>query len=517
MRVGATTATRVRLGLAVVILGAAALRAAPLLSSNGVQETADFDEGVYLSAAGLFSQGAMPYEDFVLLHPPGVLLLLWPITSLAPDLLSWGHVLVAARWLAVAIGVLNIVLLYRTVSRWRGPGAGLVAAGLYAVHRPAIYVEQHLLLEPFVVLLVLAGATAWLSDDTRRIAVRGGTAGAVLAFAGLVKLTGGLAVLAALASPPQTRPGRATLALLSGTGAAVAVVGVGLLLNVGPGKLWRQVVLAQTSRPGDDVAGGSVTDLSGRLAEVGRIGVLSSDLVPAVLAAAGLLSIAAAGIWAVLRGGRQGRFWTVALVALLGAPLLAPDWYIQYPVPGSVPACALLGAGTAEVVRVLRHRSVSAARGLVVAVVVVLGLAFMDAGRQASAGRPVDAVDFAAQVAAVVPLGSCLVAEPPDLGLAAGRLPVRDASGTYLVDPFGTAVVLGLEAGAHATTSEVLLSPPAQQRLRQAFEACRFVALRAEPDESPRMSDETARWFEERFDPVPSAVSPRATLWVRSG
>jgi alpha-1,2-mannosyltransferase len=123
-----------------VMLTALFVRSLPLLGSNGAQESADFDEGVYLCAAGLFSEGWTPYEDFALLHPPGILLLLWPLNILAPDILSWSGVLGLARWLGVLIGVTNVALVIAVAARWQGPVSGLVAGSLYASFRPAIYV-----------------------------------------------------------------------------------------------------------------------------------------------------------------------------------------------------------------------------------------------------------------------------------------------------------------------------------------------------------------------------------------
>ncbi len=106
-----------RIGLVCLGVFAAAVRAVPLLSPNGPQYTAAYDEGVYLAAAGLLSEGRLPYRDFAFLHPPGLLLLLWPLTALAPDVLDWGQVLVVARWLGVAVGVVNVLLLARIVRR----------------------------------------------------------------------------------------------------------------------------------------------------------------------------------------------------------------------------------------------------------------------------------------------------------------------------------------------------------------------------------------------------------------
>ena len=76
---GSSVSTRHRrLILGLVVLCGAAARALPLLVANGPQATSTFDERIYLSAAGVFSEGWMPYRDFAFVHPPSILLLLQP-------------------------------------------------------------------------------------------------------------------------------------------------------------------------------------------------------------------------------------------------------------------------------------------------------------------------------------------------------------------------------------------------------------------------------------------------------
>lgn len=115
------------------------------------------------------------------------------------------RLLVLCRWLSVIVGMTNILLVTAPAKRWRGPVAGLAAAAVYAAYPPAVSVERHLLLEPFVNLAVLAGAYVWLSPREDRRTPAAAAAGALLGIATVTKLTGGLAVQA-LVGPGATRP-----------------------------------------------------------------------------------------------------------------------------------------------------------------------------------------------------------------------------------------------------------------------------------------------------------------------
>jgi hypothetical protein len=499
--------------LSLMVVVAFFVRCLPLLLPNGAQKPARFDEGVYLSAARLFFEGQMPYQDFVVLHPPGHLLLLWPLTSLADDLGGWTEVLLVVRWLSALVGVGNVLLLVSVVSRWRGRHAGLVAGALYAAYRPAIEVEGQVMLEPFVVLLVLLGAHAWLPRSPGVTPRRAMTAGALIAGAGLVKLTGGLAMVALLLSPPGRGQRFRGLWSIAGATMISAVVLVPFAVAVGPSRVWDQVVLAQAARPGGDLEGGSIPDVQHRLLAAGRFGVFGADVIPDTVVWLLLLLVALAAFWALVRGGREGRFWATSLVVLLGAPLFAPDYYDQYSVPAAVPMSALLAALSADAIARLSRVSWVAGSALTIGVSTVLIAGLADVTRDAWLLKPTTSVDFGAKVQAVVGERDCIFSDPPGLALAADRLPPRDRSGSFLIDPFGALLVESLHQHVPGTTPDVLKAPPAQARLKTALSACPYVALNALPSRNGRMSAETAEWFERRFRPVPSASTSYGVLW----
>jgi hypothetical protein len=174
---------------------------------------------------------------------------------------------------------------------------------------------------------------------------------------------------------------------------------------------------------------------------------------------------------------------------------------------------ALLGAFSVALFTWLAQRRPSISRVLAVALAAVLAASLIDVARDAWLQRPRTSVDFGARVQAQVAWDDCIFADPPDLALAGDRLPVRDLSGTFLVDPFGALLVISMERNVPGTTPNLLAATAAQERLKAALSSCRYVALGSEPTQNAHMSPETADWFQQRFQPVASAKTPRAVLW----
>ncbi|HZI02713.1 MAG TPA: hypothetical protein VEZ71_01760, partial [Archangium sp.] len=148
--------------LAVMAVGAWVLRVLPFFNRHGAfGYPVDYDEGVYFTASALLFQGVLPYRDFIFVHPPGSLLLWSPAAALAS---GWDAAtcFVLARWLAAGVGALNVFLVGRLALRAWGPGAGVVAALVYATYPELVGVERGPFLEPVLNLACLAMANVWL-------------------------------------------------------------------------------------------------------------------------------------------------------------------------------------------------------------------------------------------------------------------------------------------------------------------------------------------------------------------
>jgi len=99
-----------------------AFRLIPVLRGGGLFGFGNYDDGVYYAAATGLVHGRLPYLDFLLLHPPGMPLLLTPF-ALGAQLASDSYGFAAARLAWMLLGALNAVLIWRILRP-----IGLVAA-----------------------------------------------------------------------------------------------------------------------------------------------------------------------------------------------------------------------------------------------------------------------------------------------------------------------------------------------------------------------------------------------------
>jgi hypothetical protein len=142
-----TTATESRDWLWAIALAAIAFafRLVPVLRGGGLFGLGNYDDGVYYAAATGLVHGRLPYQDFLVLHPPGMPLLLAPF-ALGAQLTSDSYGFAAARLAWMLLGAVNALLIWRILRP-----IGLVAAlfgGLgYAVFYRAVYADKSTLLE----------------------------------------------------------------------------------------------------------------------------------------------------------------------------------------------------------------------------------------------------------------------------------------------------------------------------------------------------------------------------------
>src|SRR6185437_9348657 len=148
-------------GLAILIatLLALALRLF-LLTRPGflTSGTVEYDDGVYLGAALRLLHGALPYQDFSFVQPPGIVVVALP-GAVVGSLTSQATGLAAARVLSVLASTACVPLAGRLV-RHRGALACAVTAGLLAVYPADVLSGRTLLLEPWMNLACLLAANA---------------------------------------------------------------------------------------------------------------------------------------------------------------------------------------------------------------------------------------------------------------------------------------------------------------------------------------------------------------------
>ena len=388
--------------LAVVMTLSFVVRLRLITHGAGIAASDGYDDGVYYAAADALVHGRLPYRDFLLLHPPGITIVLAPFAALGA-LLGDQIGVTAARIAFLLIGAMNTGLI-AVIALRHSRTAGVVAGIGAAVFFPLAYSERSTLLEPVGTALLLWSVIALQRHRTPRGLVIAG----VLAGCSIdVKIWYVVPVLllGVLMAPHR----RLFLAGAAAGGAAIALP----FFAAAPVAMFREIVADQLGRPG---SAGS-TSLIRRLSAIGSAPKAVHPLIAhqaGLLAAAVLivLAIAAVGAWRV----RWARAFVVLAVCTGGVLLVSPSFFPHY--VGFVAPWMLLvlGIGVAALTGTIRRRPlrlVAAALplALVVAVDVPTDL------RARVVPQPVAALH-----AAMAGRSGCIVSDDPGLLANAGLL-----------------------------------------------------------------------------------------------
>ena len=362
---GERRATRIGLPLAIGLIALLG-RLLPVLRGGGLFGRESYDPFVYYSAAVSLWSGRLPYRDFLLLHPPGMLVALLPFAGLGA--LAGDPVGMAAARLAIMLtGAGSAVLVYLLL-RPGGMAGALVGAGLYAVWFPAYYTEHDVRLEAVAGFLVLSGIAVLQLWRTPRSNLPPLLAGALFAAATMVKLWGvvGIVVLVVWLCWHHG-PRRAAMAV---AGAALAAAQLVLpFATVMP----QFLQLAVTDQLGRTPSG---TPAAARLLDILGLGPAPPPLATPLLAVAVVLTVTA--LWIAFRTP-QGRLHGLLVLSGVAVLLAAPSWYPHYPALVAGPLCLVLGNAAAVLLAKLSRPMVRrAALGVVVtgvagALVLLLG------------------------------------------------------------------------------------------------------------------------------------------------
>jgi hypothetical protein len=398
-----------------------------------------YDDGVYFAAAIVFVGGRIPYSDFLLLHPPGILYVLSPFAALA-SVFGDANAFATARLAFMALGAVNAGLVTLVAGRM-GRRAALFAGSLYVVWQIAANVERTTwLVAPQNTLLLLAllvlgrPAPDGLSNgtDVRRAAAAGGLLG--LGFGiqlwGVVPLA--IAVLwQVLAARHRRGHGiRPALACLVGGGVAAAVVWLPFALVAGPQAV-RQVVIDQLGRP---AFSGSMVERV-QIMEGLRIAAALGRAFPATVVVAIYIAIAlvVASIvaWAAWRRGALRP--SATLFAVQAAVLFILPPFHHY-AGWLAPAGAVAIGGSFDTLAA-RLRGAGRASSVVV-VLYSFGIAAL---LISSVSRPVGTRIETARLETAIAGARCVTADAPVLLILTGALQRDLQNGCPLVlDPAGT-------------------------------------------------------------------------------
>ena len=430
--------------------------------------TVEYDDGVYLGAALRLLHGALPYKDYAFVQPPGIVVVALPGAALG-TLTSQATGLAAARILSVLASTACVPLAGRLV-RHRGPVACVVTAGLLAVYPADVLSGRTLLLEPWMNLACLLAANAAFREG--RLASPRSLAWAGVAFGCGVAIKFWAAVPAAvllaaclIARPPaETSRARRAGALIGGTvGGFVVLAGPFALAD--PAGFIRQTLLDQVSRVG------SYTPLSLRLAHLtGLIDVLGRDGKvaapgttthslfamgaeasthtvavgwPAYAAAAVGIIVIACGYWHGIRERTPLEWFALVTAVLATAAIIGYSaffyHYPDFPAPWLAITVGAAAASLACLIKGGAPRARVARRVLAAALaVVILAIAGIEARELAPAHVPASP----ANLSALVPAGSCLVADQVSFAIAANRFAAPSPGCPDLVDSLAATLAL---------------------------------------------------------------------------
>ena len=334
------------------------IRLVPVLRGGGLFGVGNYDDGVYYAAATAIVHGLLPYQDFLLLHPPGMPLLLTPF-ALTAQLTSDSYGFAAARLAWMLLGALNAALIWK-ILKPIGPVAAIFGGLSYAVFYPAVYSDKSTLLEcPATTALLIA--ILWLqplinSESISRWKIF--LAGALVGLTIAIKVWGVVTLVIVLVSLLLIRRFRAALQVLIGSAASAALICLPFFA-IAPTTMWNQLVRDQLFRRG----GGDRTFLD-RLDAMAGLSIVGRSYPAAVTVAA---VIALLGCAALAWTYREARLPVLLMVGQGAFLLTTPTWFLHFAGFTAGPVALTVGAAIGRVMAFLRVRAAQIAVAVVIA------------------------------------------------------------------------------------------------------------------------------------------------------
>ncbi|HEX8007231.1 MAG TPA: hypothetical protein VF482_12460 [Trebonia sp.] len=441
--------------VALATLLALAIRLFTLTRPGYLTGVTEYDDGVYLGAAVRMIDGAMPYKDFALVQPPGILLLMTPV-ALVAKVTTTVKGLALAR-LLTALASTACVPLAGNLVRYRGTVVTLVTCGVLAVYPDDISAAHTLLLEPWMNLFCLLAMNAAFRRGSLARPGRLAWAGLALGFAGTIKFwaiapAAVLFVLCLLTADRRAARLRAYLATL----AAGFIVPLAPFLLAAPMTLIRATITDQAVRAPNGVSLGvrlaNITGLIDILNTKGKISLNAGDhsmwlasaspnlpesssvgWLPVMLT--GLLVVVIAVCYALQSRRLSQLEWLSLITAVLAtaAVLYYSAFFYHYP-DFPAPWLALTLGGAAGILAGHPSWRLIVIRGVAVVIVLVAALQIreMFPMRQSTAEG----------MAHHIPAGSCVVTDEVSLTIAADRFTGQPPGCPIIVDSFGATLVL---------------------------------------------------------------------------
>jgi alpha-1,2-mannosyltransferase len=398
-------------------------RLLPVIRGGGLTGIIDYDDGVHFAAAIGLVHGQLPYRDFLLLHPPGIVLVLSPFAGLAlvvGEPLAFG----VARLAFMALGGFNAALIAHYLRPYGSFGA-VVGGLLYAVFWPAVFTEHSVLQEGvgntclLAALVLLSPLTSGAPSKTRMV-----VAGCFLGFAAAIKIWAVVPVLIMFGWAFFLLGGRRAAHFLLGAIGACTAACLLFFLSA-PRAMWRMVVLDQMQR------NPTAAHIAERLRDVLGLVILPADRFSVALIAA--LAVVAAGCvvgWA----SELARPAILLLIGFTVLLLVTPSWFFHY--SGLTATVLAITAGAAaQRLRDLSAKSWRSARAAVV-VAAAMGLVAAAVGPLlARTGERFPRSEFTAAVSGA----RCVTSDHPSALILTDRVATNIGNGCPLVVDLGGA------------------------------------------------------------------------------
>lgn len=393
--------------LFVIALGAFLVRLLPVIRGGGLGGFGRYDDGVYYSAADSIIHGRAPYRSFVLLHPPGLPLLLSPFAELG-RLTSDATGYQVARVAFMGIGALNAALVAVVARRW-GRAAGLVSGAIYAVWWAAVYTEESTVLEPLGTTALLV-ALGLLVKRAQRPSHRAELlSGAALGVAATLKIWYLGPWIAICLWQLAVRRWRSATRMAAAGAAAILIVVLPFFL-LAPRQMFNMVIRDQLLRP--SLPG---SPRSYRLQFIFAVRQLLPSSVHISVSTATRLFLALVAIAVVgCMLDRSGRVLIYVFLVNFGILLASPSFFGHYAHLVAAPAALLLGVGGAQLVARVRFEALRAA--VVVSVAVLCGYSAYRV-LQIRVDHPINGSDLAR----AAPPG-CVASDNPELLILMNKL-----------------------------------------------------------------------------------------------
>ncbi|MEI6701605.1 MAG: hypothetical protein WCL38_07625, partial [Actinomycetota bacterium] len=449
-----------------------------------------YDQGVYFGAALRLTMGQVPYRDFVLVHPPGIVFLLQP-WALIGRVAGTGVGLVMAQMATVVVVALNCFLVGYLV-RKSGRAAALVASMSLAFWPFAVHVNALVELEPYVLLFILLAMVVVTSE--RRGATPNGLflVGVLVAAACTVKVWGFYPAVALTGFVVVARR-QYLLRFLAGIGTVFVLFWAPFLLACGRPFI-HDILVSQLQRKG--YIGTPQTAFIERFLSISGFadifyGATISTSTALVLLTFGAFSIGLVALFGWWRTGRTETEWcclAVGVTTFIGMiTMTAPNYTSHYAYLPAALLAPLLGLLIASPTRAVARATRGERLGAVGLDVVCAGVAltfgllavlvFLPTVRSVTSLENSSAFDPSADLKASIPAGACTLADFPSDLIAADRYLSSTPGCPPVVDPFGMFLTEDQGNQPHVGVPEHPIPPAFGERWHGYLEASDYVVM----------------------------------------